>query len=55
MEEFQELEFLEKLNDRKIFKPVKISKENFSNYGDLISTNNIKPIDINDGYAKRFD
>ena len=39
----------------KIFKPVKISKENFSNYGDLISTNNIKPIDINDGYAKRFD
>ena len=39
----------------KIFKPVKISKENFSNYGDLISTNNVKPIDINNGYAKRFD
>ena len=39
----------------KIFKPVKISKENFANYGDLISTNNIKPIDINNGYAKRFD
>ena len=39
----------------KIFKPVKISKENFSSYGDLISTSNIKPIDINDGYAKRFD
>jgi len=31
----------------KIFKPVKISKENFFNYGDLISTNNVKPIDIN--------
>jgi len=30
----------------KIFKPVKISKENFANFGDLISTNNVKPIDI---------
>ena len=39
----------------KIFKPLKISKENFANYGDLISTNNVKPIDINNGYAKRFD
>ena len=39
----------------KIFKPVKISKENFTNYGDLISTNNVKSIDINNGYAKRFD
>ena len=39
----------------KIFKPVKISKENFAIYGDLISTNNVKPIDINSGYAKRFD
>ena len=39
----------------KNFKPVKISKENFANYGDLISTDNVKPIDINNGYAKRFD
>jgi len=39
----------------KIIKPVKISKENFANYGDLISTNNVKPININNGYAKRFD
>jgi ureidoglycolate lyase len=39
----------------KIFRPVKISKENFATYGDLISTNNVKPIDINNGYAKRFD
>ena len=35
--------------------PIKITKENFSNFGDLISTENIKPIDINAGYAKRFD
>ena len=39
----------------KVFKPVKISNENFANYGELISTNNVKPIDINNGYAKRFD
>ncbi len=39
---------------KKNFKPVDISKENFAPYGDLISTNNVKPIDINNGYAKRF-
>jgi len=39
----------------KIFKPAKINKENFVKYGDIISTNNIEPIDINNGYAKRFD
>ena len=39
----------------KIIKPVKISRSNFSLYGDLISTNDINPIDINAGYAKRFD
>ena len=39
----------------KIFKPVKINKSNFAAYGDLISTENINPIDINAGYAKRFD
>ena len=39
----------------KIIKPVKISRSNFSLYGDLISTNDINPIDINEGYAKRFD
>ena len=38
-----------------IIKPVKITKENFSDFGDLISSENIKPIDINAGYAKRFD
>ena len=39
----------------KIIKPVKISRSNFSLYGDLISTNDVNPIDINAGYAKRFD
>ena len=40
---------------KKIIKPIKISRSNFATYGDLISTNNIKPVDINAGYAKRFD
>ena len=39
----------------KIIKPVKISRSNFSSYGDLISTDDINPMNINDGYAKRFD
>ena len=39
----------------KIIKPIKISRSNFNIYGDLISTNDINPIDINEGYAKRFD
>ena len=38
-----------------IIKPIKITKENFSDFGDVISSENIKPIDINAGYAKRFD
>ena len=40
---------------KKIITPKKITKENFSFFGDIISTKNIKPIDINAGYAKRFD
>ena len=39
----------------KIIKPVKISRSNFSSYGDLISTGDINPMNINEGYAKRFD
>ena len=39
----------------KIIKPTKINRSNFNTYGDLISTNDINPIDINAGYAKRFD
>ena len=35
--------------------PKKISKENFAKFGELITTDDIKPISINDGYAKRFD
>ena len=36
-------------------KPKPISKENFSKFGDMITTDNLKPIEINNGYAKRFD
>ena len=39
----------------KIVKPIKINRSNFSSYGDLISTDNIDPTNINEGYAKRFD
>ena len=35
--------------------PKPISKENFSKFGDVISTKDINPIDINNGYAKRYD
>ena len=38
-----------------IIKPIEINRKNFSIYGDLISSDNIKPININAGYAKRFD
>ena len=40
---------------KKIIKPAKINKIAFQMYGDLISTKDINPIDINSGYAKRFD
>ena len=39
----------------KIIKPIKISRSNFATYGDLISTEDINPVDINAGYAKRFE
>jgi len=38
-----------------IVKPIKISKDNFSEFGELISPEGVSPIDINAGYAKRFD
>ena len=38
-----------------IIKPIKITRKNFARYGDLISSNDINPMDINAGYAKRFD
>ena len=39
----------------KIIIPKKVSKQNFSSYGDIISTEDVTPIDINAGYAKRYD
>ena len=38
-----------------IIKPKPINKSNFSGFGDVISTKDINPIDINNGYAKRYD
>ena len=38
-----------------IIKPKLISKENFKKFGDMITTSGIMPLEINDGYAKRFD
>ena len=38
-----------------VIKPKKINNKNFSKFGDLISTKKVRPININDGYAKRFD
>ena len=38
-----------------IIKPKKITRKNFQKYGDLISVKKKKSININDGYAKRFD
>ena len=41
--------------NEKIIKPILITKENFAKYGDMISTKDIKPLEINNGYAKRYD
>ena len=38
-----------------VIKPKPINKENFKKFGDMITTANIKPLEINDGYAKRYD
>ena len=35
--------------------PKPITKDNFLKFGDVITTDDIKPLEINDGYAKRFD
>ena len=35
--------------------PKHITKKNFLKFGDMITTDNIKPLEINNGYAKRFD
>ena len=38
-----------------VIKAKKITKKNFSKFGQLIDTSKKNPININDGYAKRFD
>jgi len=38
-----------------VIKPKPINKENFKKFGDMITTDDIKPLEINDGYAKRYD
>jgi len=38
-----------------VIKPKLINKENFKKFGDMITTEDIKPLEINDGYAKRYD
>ena len=38
-----------------IFKPKNINKKNFLLYGDLITSDDSDSIDINAGYAKRYD
>jgi len=38
-----------------IIKPKKITRKNFKKFGDVIFTKKIKSININDGYAKRFN
>ena len=40
---------------RLVIKPKVINKENFKKFGDMITTDDIKPLEINDGYAKRYD
>ena len=35
--------------------PKTITKKNFLKFGDMITTEDIKPLQINNGYAKRFD
>ena len=35
--------------------PKNITKNNFSKFGDMITTDGINPIEINEGFAKRFD
>ena len=36
-------------------RPKPITKENFKKFGDMITTNGIKPLEINEGYANRYD
>ena len=39
----------------KIISPEPINNLNFSEFGEVITTKDIKPLNINNGYAQRFD
>ena len=39
----------------KIIKPIPITKKDFIKFGDVISTKEIKALEINNGFAKRYD
>jgi len=40
---------------KNMIKPKEITRDNFTKFGDVISINDIKPLEINNGYAKRYD
>tara|TARA_Y100000590_G_scaffold469042_1_gene654592 strand:+ start:4460 stop:5002 length:543 start_codon:yes stop_codon:yes gene_type:complete len=54
MEEFQDLGLLEKSINQMNLKIKNITQENFSKYGQLISTSNLRFDDINQGTTKSF-
>ena len=39
----------------KVINPILVNKSNFLKFGEVITTEHIKPIEINNGYAQRFD
>ena len=39
----------------KVINPIPVNKSNFIKFGEVITTEHIKPIEINNGYAQRFD
>ena len=43
------------MNKNLLVKPKPITKQNFKKFGDMISTEDIKPLEINNGFAKRYD
>ena len=54
MEEYLDLEFLEKDMTNLTINQTNF-KRKFKKFGDVITTENIKPLEINNGYAKRYD
>ena len=39
----------------KVINPIPVNKSNFLKFGEVITTEHVKPIEINNGYAQRFD